>query len=129
MFSKCVQCLILIEKLNIQNKLRSKELICSHVDKSANNLKKVGTIVYSRCELSKDVFKTMRESSFLKLSFSEILHVPMPRKQVTLLVSNISTNFNIIASDSDLVLNFSFLGFRAIIINLITLRDDIFLEI
>lgn len=71
----------------------------------------------------------MRESSFLKLSFSEILHVPMPRKQVTLLVSNISTNCNIIASDSDLVLNFSFLGFRAIIINLITLRDDIFLEI
>lgn len=35
-------------------------------------------------------------------------------------------NFNIIASDSDLVLNFSFLDFRAIIINLIILGDEIF---
>lgn len=74
----------------------------------------------------------MQESSFLKLSFSEILLIPMPGKQVTLLVRNISyfnsqyLNFNISASDSDLVLNFSFLGFRAITINLITHRDDIF---
>lgn len=77
----------------------------------------------------------MQESSFLKLSFSEILLVPMPGKQVTLLVRKVSyfnsryLNFNIIASDSDLVLNFSFVGFRAITIHLVILGDDFFLEI
>lgn len=74
----------------------------------------------------------MRESYFLEINFSEILLVPMPGRQVTLLVRNTSyftsqyLNFNIIASDSDLVLNFSFLGFRAITINLIILGDEIF---
>lgn len=50
----------------------------------------------------------------------------MTGKQVSLLVRNTLTDFNVISSDSDLALDFSFLGFRAIIISLITITGDIF---
>jgi len=50
----------------------------------------------------------------------------MASKQVTLLVRNIFTDFNVIASDSDSALDFPFLGFRAVIISLATIKDDIF---
>lgn len=50
----------------------------------------------------------------------------MTGKQVTFLARNISTDFKVIASDSDLALDFSVLGFRAIIISLTTIKNDIF---
>lgn len=68
----------------------------------------------------------MQESAFLKLIFSEILLTPMTGKKVTLLVGNISTDFSVITPDSDLALGFSFLGFRAIILSLITIKDEVF---
>lgn len=80
--------------------------------------------MYSRLELSKE--KAVQESPFLKLFFSEILLTPMTGKQVTFLARNISTDFKVIASDSDLALDFSVLGFRAIIISLTTIKNDIF---